>query len=295
MSKRIITKKTKRKYIDNSGNNYNKTKDLSFESDLCYYTITQGRKLLYDNTNISSSVIDIILQYSAVYRQDHNQEYKFTSKPLHDDLIQHLLQEPINNNRISIVTMPRRIYGKTEMCINLLIKKEIECKEQNKSCKILVYNISSNCRTEFVKRHQALRVSLNEAWMMKDISIQTKEHFFTNNNFKIYFELYCDHPDPRDRNFDLFLVDESFFVGSDFLKKYFTNCVFKKSILTATHDLDRNILDLSSKIIKSLKSNELKPIIEIISITPVINFVDDYLLVKSLPYATTITYHSSMT
>ena len=243
----------KRKYIDNSFKN----SDLSFDTDLCYYTLNQGRKFLHDYTNMSSDPIEIILQYSAIYRKNHKQGYRFFSTKF-KTLIKHLLSRSINLNKVSMISIPNR-FDIIEIVINLLLFKEIECKINNKPYNIL---ISTGHKTIFREKYQALRISLNETWMLKDTIVDTKDMLITNNNFKVY----CTEEFIKNVHFDIIIRSNALRIRGIHYN-HFNFKTFTGKVILIDHEIDnRRIEERWRRLINYFQANRIYSNVELISV-----------------------------
>ena len=177
-----------RKLFPSKNNKYIK---LDLENHLCFYTRNHGKELLIQYTNISQDNIDIILQYTDNYREDGRKNeciYKLKYKFVIYYMIQHVIY------RINLVTV---VKGKNEienniLAIYTLLQLEMSFKKlkflgSKYKCSILML---TNSMDQFVKDYQKRKYNLKEAWMLKDIFIQSKDELITsNNNFKICFNL----------------------------------------------------------------------------------------------------------
>jgi len=192
---------------DNNNNKKQKLNDvnLNFKTDVCIYTQQETFDILYQEITLPDVLLFIIIEYSNIYRNDHLQPYKFYSidTPFKTILLDRLLDEKDNGCKLQIISTFRQA-GKTKLEIDFLLRKEIECKETNRSYNVAVITPYINKSNQFKNLYYANREYLNENWMNHDIERKTKNILTTTNKFKVFFQM-------KKHNkcvLDLIIVDE---------------------------------------------------------------------------------------
>lgn len=197
---------------------------MDFQRDLCYYTQAMGRHYIICYTDLPYDIINIIAEYTEVYREDHLKPYDFGIQlsTFQDEAIEMWMK--LQKGQISIVGAPRR-YGRTTAIAVYLIKKEIECKENKIQSPPLITVLC----TSLMSRHyleytyRKLKQQLNEPWMLRD---------------EVYERLMMPWfiTEDRDTHYETLIIDDSDCFNPVELGKYTTKS--DQVILMFTRDDD---------------------------------------------------------
>ena len=216
---------------------------LDVDRNLCFYTRNRGKELLFHNTHLPKEIINLIVEYTDNYRNDDlpvecNSNYK--------SIIYYTVR--YISFHIHLVTI---IIGKNEqelnkLAIKILLQLEIDYKKnyfpkKPQRCTLML----TNSVDKFVNNYKQAKNDLNEPWMLKDVSVQSKDELITkNNNFKICFNL--DVCKPTDE-FEVLILNIHLYYNQNNLSEELKNIIksTKNIILLA---IERDNLGLRDKI-----------------------------------------------
>jgi hypothetical protein len=211
---------------------------VDFDKDLCYYTLEKGRTFIFNSTTLPSVIVNIVLDYSAIYRDDHMSPYVFTVNDTHKSFLEELVQPRTNENRITCIATDRR-GGRSTLLMQYLLYKEIECKESGISFNARVISTGSRSSAARSGSLQKLRSDTKERWMVRDTLHSNPYVLSTRNNFKVSFVVSRDKRF-KYRKFDCVITDDYTFVA-----KLLFNDIMRNATQVILTDTIREVRDKS--------------------------------------------------
>lgn len=133
---------------------------LDFNKDVCAYTKEKTKAILYDMNFSPRDLLTIIVDYAAVYREDHNKPY--TSIYDSGNISARNFEDALARSKNQFVYT--EFSSMSIIIFDILVKLEVECKETNKKLKILV-NAKSNDYHDYPSVHKDNREKYREPWM----------------------------------------------------------------------------------------------------------------------------------
>lgn len=176
-----------------------KIKLINFDNDLCLYTLNQSQELLNDIAIFPKVLNQLILEYCAIYRQDHMESYPFENFKQYKDIAQTTVNTKIqnylmNNNDPIIWFGCGQVNNLFMECLSILfeylIKKEIDYKDNNKFNfnVLIIYSRDKEFIIELFDTYKQKRKCLGEDWLIRDETADSKLDEFsvvTTNKFSV--------------------------------------------------------------------------------------------------------------
>lgn len=202
-------------------------KQLS-DDNLNIRTLTIGQRLLNDLAIFPEVLDQIILEYCAIYRIDHMKPYSFESVNedlcekrriyfLNRNMITPLINESIQNNLLTnkdpMIWLNHGYNTRIaslfwSILIEHMVRKEIECKENNIQFNIIILCSTRNILSGVWNMYINYRCKLNESWLHNHIAQPLPYSFQTSDKFNVIFtSLDSRIIDDNSKQYDLLITD----------------------------------------------------------------------------------------